>query len=142
MPYRYPHEFRRRVLDLIAAGRSVASIAVDLGASDQTMNSVGYAQSILDDGTAPQREWTHPWAGNIPQRVLDPWVRPLRAIGRGGSLLKRRTQPPLAHIGTYGCSTASGGNWRSLRLAGNRCRHLPDISIQIAVVAYRDAVTY
>ena len=28
MPYRYPPEFRRRILDLIASGRSVASIAV------------------------------------------------------------------------------------------------------------------
>ena len=27
-----------------------------------------------------------------------------------------------------------------MRLAGNRCRHLPDMSFQIAVVAYRDAV--
>jgi hypothetical protein len=29
MPYRYPTEFRRRGLDLIAAGRSVASVAAD-----------------------------------------------------------------------------------------------------------------
>jgi transposase len=33
MPKRYPSEFRRRVLDLIAAGRSVASVAEDLGVS-------------------------------------------------------------------------------------------------------------
>jgi transposase-like protein len=31
MPYRYSTEFRRRVLDLLAAGRSVASVAADLG---------------------------------------------------------------------------------------------------------------
>ena len=37
MPYRYAPEFRRRVLDLVAAGRSVASIAADLGVSDQTI---------------------------------------------------------------------------------------------------------
>jgi transposase-like protein len=30
MPKRYPSEFRRRVLDLVAAGRSVASVADDL----------------------------------------------------------------------------------------------------------------
>ena len=36
MPKRYPSEFRRRVLDLIAAGRSVASVAEDLGVSAQT----------------------------------------------------------------------------------------------------------
>ena len=37
MPYRYPLEFRRRVLDLLAVGRSVASLATDLGVSDQTI---------------------------------------------------------------------------------------------------------
>jgi transposase len=33
----YPAEFRRRVLDLLAAGRRVASVAHDLGISDQTI---------------------------------------------------------------------------------------------------------
>ncbi len=37
MPYRYPPEFRRRVLDLLAAGRSVASLAEDLQVSDETI---------------------------------------------------------------------------------------------------------
>ncbi len=30
MPKRYPEEFRRKVLDLVAAGRPVAQIAADL----------------------------------------------------------------------------------------------------------------
>ena len=33
----YPAEFRRRVLDQLAAGRSVASVAHDLDVSDQTI---------------------------------------------------------------------------------------------------------
>jgi transposase-like protein len=33
----YPAEFRRRVLDLVEAGRPVADIARDLGISDQTV---------------------------------------------------------------------------------------------------------
>ena len=37
MPKRYPEEFRRKVLDLVAAGRPVAQIAADLGISDQTI---------------------------------------------------------------------------------------------------------
>lgn len=37
MPHRYPPEFRRKVLDLLAAGRSVASVAFDLGVSAQTI---------------------------------------------------------------------------------------------------------
>src|SRR4051812_4718558 len=32
----YPDEFRRRVLDLLAEGRSIASVAHDLDVSDQT----------------------------------------------------------------------------------------------------------
>lgn len=37
MPKRYPEEFRRKVLDLVAAGHPVAQIAADLGISDQTI---------------------------------------------------------------------------------------------------------
>jgi transposase-like protein len=37
MPKRYPPEFRRKVLDLVAAGRSVASVAEDLDVSAQTI---------------------------------------------------------------------------------------------------------
>ena len=37
MPYLYSPEFRRRVLDLLAAGRSVASLSAGLGVSDQTI---------------------------------------------------------------------------------------------------------
>lgn len=33
----YPPEFRRRVLDLVEAGRKVAEVAHDLGISDQTI---------------------------------------------------------------------------------------------------------
>ena len=37
MPRRYPVAFRRKVLDLIEAGRPVAEIAEQLGVSDQTI---------------------------------------------------------------------------------------------------------
>lgn len=33
----YPPEFRRKVLDLIEAGRKVADVARDLGISDQSI---------------------------------------------------------------------------------------------------------
>jgi transposase-like protein len=33
----YPAEFRRRVLDLVAAGRRVAEVAQDLGITEQTI---------------------------------------------------------------------------------------------------------
>lgn len=37
MPRRYPVEFRRKVLDLIEAGKPVVEIAAQLGVSDQTI---------------------------------------------------------------------------------------------------------
>ena len=52
MPYRYPPEFRRRVLDLLAAGRSVASLSKDLGLSDQTIYN-WRRQDLTDRGLVP-----------------------------------------------------------------------------------------
>ena len=49
MPKRYPPEFRRKVLDLVASGRRVAQVAADLDISDQTI----YAwrrQELIDSG--------------------------------------------------------------------------------------------
>jgi transposase len=37
MSNRYPPEFRREVLDLVDAGRSVAEVASDLGVTGQTI---------------------------------------------------------------------------------------------------------
>lgn len=37
MPRRYPAEFRRKVLDLVAAGRPVAQVAYDLDISAQVI---------------------------------------------------------------------------------------------------------
>ena len=51
MPYRYPPEFRRKVLDLLAAGRSVASVASDLGVSAQTIYN-WRKQDEIDRGEA------------------------------------------------------------------------------------------
>ena len=49
MPKRYPEEFRRKVLDLVAAGRPIAQIAADLGISDQTI--YGWRkQELIDTG--------------------------------------------------------------------------------------------
>ena len=48
----YPPEFRRRVLDLLAAGRKVADLARDLGVTNQTI----YAwrrQEAIDLGLVP-----------------------------------------------------------------------------------------
>src|SRR6059036_1806396 len=52
MPRRYPPEFRRRVLDLIASGRKVADVARDLGVSDQTIYN-WRKQDLIDHGERP-----------------------------------------------------------------------------------------
>ncbi|EME19360.1 Transposase [Rhodococcus qingshengii BKS 20-40] len=52
MPKRYPEEFRRKVLDLVAAGRPIAEIAHDLQVSDQTI--YGWRkQDLIDTGQVP-----------------------------------------------------------------------------------------
>jgi transposase len=48
----YPAEFRRRVLDLIHAGRKVAEVADDLGISAQTIYS-WRRQDRIDRGLEP-----------------------------------------------------------------------------------------
>jgi transposase-like protein len=48
----YPAEFRRKALDLLAEGRSVASVAHDLDISDQTLYN-WRRQDRIDGGEAP-----------------------------------------------------------------------------------------
>ena len=48
----YPAEFRRRVLDLVEAGRPIADIARDLGISDQTVYN-WRRQDRVDRGVEP-----------------------------------------------------------------------------------------
>ena len=48
----YPPEFRRRVLDLVEAGRKVAEVAHDLGISDQTIYN-WRRQDRVDRGLEP-----------------------------------------------------------------------------------------
>ena len=48
----YPPEFRRRVLDLLPAGRRVTDLARDLGVSDQTTYT-WRRQEAIDRGLVP-----------------------------------------------------------------------------------------
>jgi transposase-like protein len=52
VPKRYPPEFRRKVLDLVAAGRRVAQVATDLDISEQTIY-VWRRQELIDSGQLP-----------------------------------------------------------------------------------------
>lgn len=52
MPKSYPPEFRRKVLDQVAAGRPVAQVAADLGISDQAI--YGWRKrALIDSGQLP-----------------------------------------------------------------------------------------
>jgi transposase-like protein len=50
----YPTEFRRRVLELIGAGRRIAEVATDLGISEQTIYT-WRRQDRIDRGLEPGR---------------------------------------------------------------------------------------
>lgn len=52
MPRRYPAEFRRKVLDLVAAGRPVAQVADDLQISAQVIYT-WRRQELIDSGQMP-----------------------------------------------------------------------------------------
>ncbi len=52
MPRRYPPEFRRKVLDLLKAGRTVAELVRDLQISDQTIYN-WRRQELIDTGQLP-----------------------------------------------------------------------------------------
>ncbi len=52
MPRSYPPEFRRKVLDLLAAGRSLTEVAEDLGISDACIYN-WRKQDRIDRGDLP-----------------------------------------------------------------------------------------
>jgi transposase-like protein len=52
VPKAYPLEFRRKVLDLVAAGRPVAQVAHDLEISEQVIYN-WRRQQLIDSGQLP-----------------------------------------------------------------------------------------
>lgn len=52
MPRRYPAEFRRKVLDLVPAGRPMAQVAYDLQISAQAIYT-WRRQQLIDSGQMP-----------------------------------------------------------------------------------------
>jgi len=52
VPKSYPSEFRRKVIDLVEAGRPVAQVAADLGISEQTVY-IWRRQHLIDTGRLP-----------------------------------------------------------------------------------------
>jgi transposase-like protein len=81
VPRHYPEEFRRKVLDLVAAGRPVAQVAADLGISDQTIY-VWRKQELIDNGQLPG-------ASRTEQAELSAANRRIRELEQEVAILKR-----------------------------------------------------
>ena len=92
MPRRYPVEFRRKVLDLIDAGKPVAEIAAQLGVSDQTIYN-WRRQDQVDRGLRAgitTRESAELTAARKRIRELE---TELAVTKRANELLKARSDP-------------------------------------------------
>lgn len=133
----YPPEFRGKVLDLVAAGRSVVDVARDLGISAQSIY-VWREQDRIDKGLEPgpssaerselsaaKRRITeletelvvHPRASELPAKVGAPKkaVRSGRGDGRRGSA--RPGSPPASS----GCRSRASTSSAAAALLPGRC---------------------
>ena len=93
MPYRYPPEFRRKVLELVAAGRSVASIAADLGVSDQTIYT-WRKQELIDTGIDPGLTTVEAAELRAAKRRITELETELVVTRRANELLKEQVVSP------------------------------------------------
>lgn len=128
MPERYPEEFRRKVLDLVAAGRPVAQIATDLGISDQTIYS-WRRQELIDIGQLPGlnraelAELTH--LDTIHLAALSDTGKPLadaefatRPAGYDVAVKWARSFGTVLRAGVEGTSSYGAGFTQALQDAG------------------------
>lgn len=88
----YSAEFRRKMLDLLAEGRSVASVAHDLDLSDQTIYN-WRRQDRIDRGLQPGRRTAENGElAKAKKRISE--LEAELAIGRRAmELLKEKTSP-------------------------------------------------
>src|SRR3989449_4995211 len=92
MARRYPPEFRRRVLDLIASGRKVADVARDLGVSGQTIYN-WRAQDLIDRGEQPGLRSDELTELHAARRRIAALEAELAATRRAQELLKEAVPP-------------------------------------------------
>ena len=92
MPKRYPPEFRRRVLDLLDAGRTVAEVGRDLGVSSQTIYN-WRRQERVDRGLAPGTTTTESTELRRARRRIAQLEAELAAARRANELLQRTVSP-------------------------------------------------
>ena len=92
MPRSYPPEFRRKVLDLIAAGRTVAAISADLGVSGQAIYT-WRNQDQVDRGVRPGVTSTEQAELAKARRRIAELGTELAATKRANELLKQVVPP-------------------------------------------------
>lgn len=88
----YPAEFRHKVLDLLADGKSVASIAHDLDISDQTIYS-WRRQDRIDRGLQPGLSTAENAELSKAKKRIADLEAELAISRRATELLKEETSP-------------------------------------------------
>ena len=88
----YPAEFRRRVLDLLTAGRKVADLARDLGVSGQTLYT-WRRQEQIDRGLIAGLRSEEREELAAAQRRIRELEAELEVHRRASELLAERTDP-------------------------------------------------
>ena len=92
MPRSYPPEFRRKVLDLLKASRTVAQVAADLQISDQTIY-VWRRQDLIDSGQLPGLSSTDNAELVAARRRIVQLETELAVTRRANELLKEAVPP-------------------------------------------------
>ena len=92
MPRRYPVEFRRKVLDLIEAGRPVTEIAVQLGITAQTVYN-WRNQDQIDRGVRVGVSTSESAELSAARKRIRELETELEITRRANELLKAQTDP-------------------------------------------------
>lgn len=92
MPRRYLNEFRRKVLDLVEAGKPVAEIAELLGVTGQTIYT-WRNQDLIDRGLRPGITTAESVELRAARRRIRELETELAVTKRANELLKEQTNP-------------------------------------------------
>ena len=106
MPKGYPPEFRRRVLDLLDAGRKATDIARDLGISTQTIYN-WRKQDLIDKGLKPGLSSPEREELAVARRRISELETELKIARRATELLKD-VKPPKVRFAAVKTMAAEG----------------------------------
>lgn len=88
----YPGEFRRKVLDLLAEGKTVASVAHDLDVSEQTIYN-WRRQDRIDRGVQPGLTTSEKGELSAAKKRIAELETELKVAQRAVDVLKEQTSP-------------------------------------------------